>query len=162
MTAHDIQPILDVLRMGRQELVEDFRSERPELYEPMFAYRADSAGMALAISRYIFQWIDSHTAIFASLANDLADEEAKANRDLELFIAAYRRLCEAHLIEPQDPSHPKSPALEAVLAYAIEHLDKLTAMDMRAEQRIARLRYQGVKAKNLFERQFNALESQSS
>lgn len=55
--------VLDVLRRSRSRLIEDFLTESPDLYHPMFKYENDEAQLLISIEKYFIIWIDKHWEI---------------------------------------------------------------------------------------------------
>ena len=150
------------MRQGRARLVLDFTAENPEIFEPMFTHPDGSAAMELAIIRHIYQWVDSHIGIFSELSRQDSEHLDNTHGSCNLFLQLYRQLCESCLFRYTRSDNYKSHALESLVKSAIDHTNKLIALDLETERKLKMLHYQYVKSKVRFARELTTLLSPSN
>jgi len=151
--------VLDVLREGRFDLASGFLGESPDLFEPMFLYSSGSVAMELAVSKYIYRWVDSHLEVFNKRLSQLTDDEHGLEDASRLFLETYRTFCERFLKSKEMASgeRHKSIALETLLKIQIKQTEKLADLDLRTTEKIRKLRYEHTKGRALFDREFKRL-----
>ena len=159
MTPSNLVKILDALKKGRLNLIDDYRTEKPDLYWFMFKYEPFSSDMDAAINRYMFHWLSQHPAIYQSMTMEGGKEDASLeNGKLDAFILSYRKLCERFIVDGVSDSKAKSHVLEKMVHDSIMYLDKLLGVSELANMRLQKLVYQNIKSKTVFDRLFNELK----
>lgn len=153
---------LSVYRSSREQLVEDFVREEPEIYRSMFEHKAGSVAMKVAIEQYILLWLIKHPIIYQKLY--LSSEEDKSEYDQYLFsffMEKFRLYCKGFVCKEssQDSQdfNAKNPIIEFLLHEKVKILDELLKANRNSDAKIKHALYQSAKAKALFARQLNEL-----
>lgn len=146
MPPNELLITLTALQKGRQSFVDDFVNEEPRLYRPMFSCEPESAEMQIAASRFVYEWISRHPALFQEILS-----ETRVDGGGALFVKAYRNLCES-FISGESRETDKSHILEKLVNDTIEYLDRLLTTSSRASDSLEKLKYQSEKSRHLFDR----------
>lgn len=158
MNRGDLLNILASLKRGREALVGDYCTEEPRLYRPMFLHKSNSCDMNIALDKYMFGWLAQHPSYYQDVLNKKPVGAQELNSEINIFIDAYRSLCEKFVVGDSTNPGDKSYVLETVVKESIDYLDNLLAVSEKTDDRLERLRYQGEKSKHLFERALNELK----
>ena len=67
--------MLQVLKQGRAEMVQDFLSHQPDIYTPSFKYEDSPVLLKLAREKYFMTWLSSHWQLFNHEATFFADKQ---------------------------------------------------------------------------------------
>jgi len=80
--------VLDVLKLARSKLINDFLEREPAIFVPMFKYENDMALMNLALERYFVSWINLHFQLWHN--------HSKCAKSNKIFLKTMKTLLEKY------------------------------------------------------------------
>lgn len=151
------------MKKGRGAIVSDYCREEPRLFRPMFLHKSNSSDMNIAVDKYMFSWLAQHPSYYKEIIeNTKAERSDSPDVDVDIFVSAYRKLCEKFVVDDGCRGNECSSILENAVKESINYLDALLAVSKTADDRLERLRYQGEKSKHLFDRALEALKEEKN
>lgn len=159
MNKNSLLKTLVFLKKGREAIISDYCGEEPRLFRPMFLHKPQSSDMNIAVDKYMFSWLAQHPSYYKEIIeNTKAEQSDSPDVDVDIFVCAYRKLCEKFVVDDGCRGSECSSILENVVQESIDYLDALLTVSEKADDRLERLRYQGEKSKYLFDRAFEELK----
>ena len=148
---------LFTLKEARENLVQDFIKENPEIYHPMFQYEKSNEQMMLAKEKYILIWLDSHWNLIETFFKNQEIESTTQNEVRYRFAGVFLRLLEKFDKDRRDRA---SPLAIRLLKEKVNTLEQLLNLGDKHENRINKLRYDADRHKSIFERKLAELKGE--
>ena len=77
MNKQELLVTLTVLKLGRNEMTDNFKEHSPDIYAPSFKYENSPVLLKLAREKYFVSWLNSHWKIFDHITVDISMAKRK-------------------------------------------------------------------------------------
>ena len=145
---------LFILKRGREDLVQDFLKESPEIYSPMFKYEESDVLMELAREKYIVSWLDLQWNLLEDFFQNQEIENTIRDEFRYSFAAVFLRLIKKFNMDGASPLSIK------LIKEKVGCLEELLNLGDKSEDKFNKLHYDRERHKRMFERTFNELKGQ--
>lgn len=157
MSREELTFTLNILHNGRRKLVNAYCSEDHDLYIYMFSLPPNGSEMELAINKYFFEWLGTHSTMPTKECN--GNFSCSLSPELtNYFLRAYKKLCERFIVNNTNKESEQSNALTELVRKKINHLNELIEIGLQYEEKLKKLRYLSTKEQYLFDRLFISLK----
>lgn len=90
---------LSVLKHGREQMVQDFLEQKPEIYAPSYKYEKSPNVLELEREKYFLTWLSSHWKVFNNAIEDYSEDDRREIE--EVFAKAFLSLLNRWIDNPQ-------------------------------------------------------------
>jgi len=147
---------IEMLKRGREKLINDFLSNNHDIFIPMFKYRKFSEHMDLSIEKYFSMWLDHHLQIMKEFFEVNEIDKQIVSELKENFAPIFLKLIEHTNIEIITKNY--SGLFRLLLKKKIELLEKISKIGDKSNEKYQELELEFYKTKDLYEKQIERLK----